>query len=63
MPSLEGKQSPAPLRDLNYIYLYHDPTEPGSGWGTGQVQLVEALSVDIEWLREHTRLEGLAARE
>ena len=26
------------------------------------VHVIEALSVDIEWLREHTRLEELAAR-
>jgi hypothetical protein len=59
---LDGRQPPARLRDLNYIYLYAEKTVPGSGFGTGQVQLVAALSVDIEWLREHTRLEGLAAR-
>ena len=35
---------------------------PGSGFGTGQVRLIEALSVDIGWLREHTRLEELAQR-
>jgi hypothetical protein len=59
---LDGKQPHSSLSDLNYIYLYPDKNTPGSGWGTGQVRLVEALSVDVEWLREHTRLEGLAAR-
>ena len=59
---LEGRQPHPHLRDLNYIYFYPEKDMPGSGFGTGQVQLIEALSVDIEWLREHTRLEELAAR-
>jgi hypothetical protein len=57
---LDGKQPPTRLRDLNYIYLYPDRNVPGSGFGTGQVRLIEALSTDIEWLREHTRLRGFA---
>jgi hypothetical protein len=60
--SLEGKRPPAPLRDLNYIHFYPDKEVPGSGFGTGQVRLVTALSVDVEWLREHSRLQGLATR-
>jgi hypothetical protein len=60
--SLEGAQPHVRLRDLNYIYLYADKDMPGSGFGTGLVRLVEALTIDIEWVREHTRLEGLAAR-
>jgi hypothetical protein len=59
---LEGKRPHARLRDLNYIYFYPEKDVPGSGFGTGQARLVEALSVDFEWLRDHTRLEGLAAR-
>lgn len=59
---LEGRQPHPRLRDLNYIHFHADPDVPGSGFGTGQVRLVEALSVDIGWLREHTRLEELAAR-
>jgi hypothetical protein len=60
---LDGHEPPARPRDLNYIYLYAERTMPGSGWGTGLVRLVEALSVDIEWVREHTRREELAARK
>ena len=59
---LEGAQPPQRLRDLNYIHFYTETDVPGSGFGTGLPQLVAALSVDIEWLREHTRLEGLAQR-
>jgi hypothetical protein len=59
---LEGAQPHRLLRDLNYIYFYAEKDAPGSGFGTGQVRLIEALSVDIDWLREHTRLEGLAQR-
>jgi hypothetical protein len=59
---LEGKQPHTRLRDLDYIYFYPEKDVPGSGFGTGQVRLVDALSVDVKWLREHTRLEELAAR-
>jgi TIR domain len=59
---LDGIQPPQRLRDLNYIYFYPERDMPGSGFATGQIRLVDALSVDVEWLREHTRLEELAAR-
>jgi hypothetical protein len=59
---LEGQQPHSRLRDLNYIYLYAEKDVSGSGFGTGQVRLVEALSVDVSWVREHTRLEERAAR-
>src|SRR5262245_52117386 len=53
---LDGANPPPQLRDLNYIYFYRETKSPGSGFGTGQVWLVEALKTDLEWLREHTRL-------
>lgn len=59
---LQGTQPPAHLQDLNYIYFYSEPNVPGSGFGMGQIQLEEALSVNVVWLREHTRLEELAER-
>ena len=53
-----------PLRDLylNYIYFYPEPAIPGSGFGKGVALLNAALSVNLEWTREHTRLGGLASR-
>ena len=59
---LDGQQPHERLRDLNYIFFYPEKDVPGSGFGTGQVRLIEALSVDIGWLRDHTRLEELAQR-
>lgn len=59
---LGGAQPHEYLRDLNYIYFYADPTVAGSGFGTGLARLKDALSVDIEWIREHTRLDGIAFR-
>ena len=50
------------LRDLNYIHFYLDPSFPGSGWGGGLARLHATLCVDIEWIREHTRVAELAAR-
>jgi hypothetical protein len=54
--SLEGASPPVRLQDLNYIFFYSEPKAPGSGFGLGQAQLVEALNTDLDWLREHTRL-------
>lgn len=52
---------PPHLSDLNYIYFYSDPKVPGSGFGTGQVQLVAALATNIDWIRDHTRLQQRAS--
>lgn len=51
---------PNTLSDLNYIYFYSETKNPGSGFGAGLARLVEALSTDIEWIREHTRLQQRA---
>ena len=50
------------LRDLNYIHFYPDPSFPGSGWGGGLARLQATLAVDIEWIREHTRVFEMAVR-
>ena len=50
------------LQDLNYIFFYPEPHVPGSGFGQGLADLVEALSTDVEWMREHTRTNELALR-
>jgi hypothetical protein len=52
---LEGQKPHAALRDLDYIHFYAEKDKPGSGFGAGLVGLVAALSVDVGWLREHTR--------
>jgi hypothetical protein len=54
--TLDGTSPPPHLRDLNYIYFYNEPKSPGSGFGSGQAHLIQALTTDLEWLREHTRL-------
>lgn len=57
------ERSPHPqLQSLNYIRFFSDPSLPGSGWGAGLAQLSAALTVNVEWIREHTRLTGLARR-
>jgi TPR repeat protein len=51
-----GDASPPPrLQGLNYIFFYAEPEAPGSGFGHGLRSLSEALNIDFEWLREHTR--------
>src|SRR5262245_65759862 len=51
-----GDTKPPPqLRERNYIFFYEEPKLPGSGFGTGLVNLVTALNTDFDWLREHTR--------
>lgn len=50
------------LRGLNYIFFYDDPKVPGAGFGTGLARLIEALTTDVTWIREHTRLGEQAAR-
>jgi hypothetical protein len=52
---LGDASAPSRLKDLNYIFFYDEQRLPGSGFGSGLAQLVEALSTDLEWLREHTR--------
>lgn len=52
---------PEHLASLNYVHFYAEPQLPGSGFGYGIAKLVEALNSDIDWLREHTRLLGLAS--
>ena len=54
--ALVNVHPPAQLQNLNYIFFYQDPKSPGSGFGSGASQLVEALTTDLDWLRESTRL-------
>jgi hypothetical protein len=48
--ALNGVRAPPRLQDLNYIFFYNEPKSPGSGFGTGQARLVEALNTNLEWL-------------
>ena len=59
---LEGTEPPERLRKLNYIHFYAEPDVPDSGFGQGLAKLNTALTTDMEWLREHTRLTALAER-
>ncbi|WP_217578081.1 toll/interleukin-1 receptor domain-containing protein [Mesorhizobium sp. GbtcB19] len=59
---LGSSKPPLLLQELNYIRFFPDPAVPGSGWGAGLAQLNIALSVDVNWIREHTRIAGLASR-
>ncbi len=53
---------PERFRELNYILFYPGATLPGSGFGQGLAELVQELNIDLEWVREPTRL-GLRAAE
>ena len=53
---LDSTPVPDRLRELQQIFLYAEPKQPGSGFGKGLGDLVEALNTDIDWVREHTRL-------
>jgi hypothetical protein len=58
-----GTAVPHPaLRDLNYIFFYPETSSPDTGWGSGLARLHAALCIDIEWVREHTRVAEMAAR-
>ena len=52
---LDDAQPPPSLAQLDYIFFYREPKAPGSGFGSGLVQLVGALNTDLDWLRQHTR--------
>lgn len=59
---LDGATPHEVLRDLNHVHFYPEPASPGAGWGGGLARLHAALGVDIEWIREHTRVAEMAAR-
>ncbi len=59
---LEGAEPPVQLQKLNYIHFYDDEKVTNAGFGSGLVKLDEALSMNADWIKEHTRLGELAAR-
>jgi WD40 repeat protein len=56
-----GVKPPPQLANLNYIFFYPEPTVPGSGFYDGAMKLDRSLRVDLDWLREATRLSEAAA--
>jgi hypothetical protein len=50
--------TPAELKRLNYIFFSGE----GRSFAAGLAELAQALRVDIDWIREHTRIAALAAR-
>ena len=54
---VEEADVPPALRRLNFIQF-----TPGASFARGLAQLVDALRVDLDWIREHTRLGELARR-
>jgi hypothetical protein len=54
---LEVATWPASIRNLNAIFMTSEDE-----WIFGLDSLISALSTDLEWIREHTRLGELAAR-
>lgn len=52
--------APEALASLNYIHFHPEPADPGAGFGTGLAKLKAALEDDLDWLREHTRLQAIA---
>jgi WD40 repeat protein len=60
---LEGREVPAALARLNYIFFIPNATADASGDFDATVSdLVRALETDIPWIRDHTRLGALAER-
>jgi hypothetical protein len=55
---VDDAATPTELKRLNYIFFAGE----GRTFATGLSQLAEALRTDIGWIREHTRLGGLAQR-
>jgi hypothetical protein len=54
---VEEAATPDALKRLNYIYF-----SEGHSYSKGLSELAEALRINLEWVREHTRLGELALR-
>lgn len=60
---LEGREVPAALARLNYVFFIPNAAVGATGdFHAAVADLVRALETDIPWIREHTRLGGLAER-
>lgn len=60
--AIDDDRVPESLRSINRIYFYPDPKVPGAGFVSGLMTLIEALSIDLAWIREHSQLAEAAAR-
>ena len=54
---VEEADTPERLKRLNYVFF-----TDGQAFGVALAALVKALNMDLDWIREHTRLGELAAR-
>lgn len=54
---VEESATPTPLKRLNYIYF-----SEGNSYSVSLGKLAAALRLDLDWVREHTRLTELAER-
>jgi hypothetical protein len=52
-----GTSPPAEVARLNYVFL-----TSAAVWDAGLAKLLDAITADLDWVREHTRLGGLAQR-
>jgi hypothetical protein len=55
--SVPDHDIPEKLRRLKFV-----PFDSGTGFARPLSQLAEALRVDLQWIREQTRLGGIATR-
>ncbi|OUL72729.1 toll/interleukin-1 receptor domain-containing protein [Paraburkholderia hospita] len=52
-----GTSPPADVARLNYVFL-----TSAAAWDAGLAKLLDAITADLDWVREHTRLGSLAQR-
>ena len=61
--NIDNHDIPAALTRLNYIFFTENTTAGASGdFDEAVIELVRTLEMDIGWIREHTRIGGLAQR-
>jgi WD40 repeat protein len=59
---VDKRELPPGLDRWSNIFLYEDENRLDTAWGDGTVRVIEALSDDPEWRKEHTYLEERAVR-
>ena len=62
VPGPLNQAAPPPeLSKIQYIFFFEEPTIPGSGFVVGLRTLDRSLRLDLDWLRQQTKLTELAA--